>query len=106
MTVLKLFVDNGICPKLIQRGRNIVLIEVPELSLRFLSSNNYLKGNEYELANQFGLDYELNFFPNKFLCLENFNYEGAIPPAEYYSSFESSDYDSLRDFLKKRKGNL
>ena len=42
MTILKGLVDIGICPNVVRKGKNILLLEVPELSIRLL---NYLEVN-------------------------------------------------------------
>jgi hypothetical protein len=44
----QILVANAICPKLIRRGRHIILIEIPEFDVRFLSSHNYLIKNRKE----------------------------------------------------------
>ena len=80
MTLLKGLVNNGICPNVIRKGRNIMLLEISELSIRFLNSNNYLSGTEYEIANQFGITCDSRiFFPYRFLVPSNFQYTGKIP---------------------------
>ena len=53
MTMATFFINNGICPKLIRKGRNILLHEIQELGIRFLATNNYIAGNEDYLAKQF-----------------------------------------------------
>ena len=63
MILVNWFVGYGICPRLIRKGRNIIILEVPELHVRFIASNNYICGNEYNLAKQFNVTFDPDFFP-------------------------------------------
>ena len=58
MTILKALVDHGICPQIVRKGKHIVLLEISELNVRFLNSNNYLVGSEFEIAKQFEINFE------------------------------------------------
>ena len=60
-----------------RRGPRIVLLIIEEIKLRILSSNQYIDGNEYDLAKHFDLAYEEIYFPCHFL--ENTEYEGKVP---------------------------
>ena len=60
-----------------RRGPRIVLLIIEEIKLRILSSNQYIDGNEYDLAKHFDLAYEEIYFPCHFL--ENTDYEGKVP---------------------------
>ena len=66
MALATLLLNNGICPTLIRKGRNILLLEVQEFRIRFLATNNYISGNEVALANQFNIP-----FSNDFISTEN-----------------------------------
>ena len=105
MTVHQILVANAICPKLIRRGRHILLIEIPEFGIRFLSSHNFLKGNEYNLADQFHIPYKKHYFPEKLLRREYFNFEGSWPSNNLFSDFDSTieDQTNLLDFLEENK---
>ena len=95
IAILKLFIDKGICPSIIKKGRHILLIEVKENKIRFLTTNNYVSGNIEELAEQFEIHFEPLFFPRKFQVVENFFYDGKIPSVDYFNSWN--------DTAKKRK---
>ena len=88
MTILRGLIHYAIRPNIIRKGKNILLLEVPELSIRFLNSNNYLSGSEYEIADQYGIPCkEKKYFPQNFLLFENLNYIGEIPELKYFQSF-------------------
>lgn len=92
MTLLKCLVDHGICPNVIRKGRHILVLDIPELSIRFINSNNYLNGSEYEIAALFMTPCENPiFFPHKFLKKENLPYVGKIPSFEYFENFSDSE---------------
>ena len=101
MALTNLFLGNGICPKLIRRGRNILLLQIVELDIRFLASNNYVSGDEYSLAKQFNIKFETQLFPKNFLSKENINYRGKIPPEHFFFSFNDSANE--REKLKQAK---
>ena len=61
------------------------------MNLRFLRSNLYFSGNEFELAQMFDLKSEVIFFPESFNVPQNFNYIGTIPPITYFYSLLDTD---------------
>ena len=77
MFLLKLFSSRGFIPTIVRKGPRIVLLIIEEIKLRILSSNQYIDGNEYDLAKHFDLAYEEIYFPCHFL--ENTEYEGKVP---------------------------
>ena len=79
MGLLKLFVEHGICPNVLRRGNSILLLEIKECNLRFLTSNTYVSGNELELINQFNLPITKMFFPDSFLNPNSLSYVGSTP---------------------------
>lgn len=90
MFLLKGFLDFGFLPEVIKKGCQILLLEIKQLGLRFLTSTSYLAGNEYQIADQFNISFEKHYFPFKFLIKENLNYVGCIPDLKYFlSSFDS-----------------
>ena len=105
MALTNLFLGNGICPKLIRRGRNILLLQIVELDIRFLASNNYVSGDEYSLAKQFNIKFETQLFPKNFLSKENINYRGKIPPEHFFFSFNDSanEREKLKQYLRKEE---
>ena len=70
---------------------------IEELQLRFIATNNYINGNEYQLAKHFGLELTTNYFPLKFLKPENFDYFGETPEFTFYLE----DFET--DTTKKEK---
>ena len=106
--LLHLFVGNGICPNILRRGNNILLLEIKESKLRFLSSNTYVLGNEFSLINQFKLPLLQKFFPNKFLVEENLNYIGQIPSHDFFiSQFRpANENDAILKYCKAYTNNL
>ena len=60
------------------------MLIIEELQLRFIATNNYVDGNEYQLAKHFELEISANYFPLKFLKPENFDYDGETPPFTLY----------------------
>ena len=89
--LLKGFLDHGFLPEVIRKGRQILLLEIKQLGLRFLSSSSYIEGNEYDIANQFDLIYQKHIFPLKFISKKNFSYNGKIPDLMFFlSSFDSN----------------
>ena len=105
MALLNLFVDTGICPNVIRKGRNILLIELPDHHIRFLCSNNYLTGDQFDLANQFGVNYDRQHFPKHFLNPANFTYVGEVPSPEYFFSWNDSSAkkEEIIKFISKFK---
>ena len=91
MVLVNWFVDHAICPRLIRKGRNIIILEVPELQIRFISSNNYVSGNEYDLAKQFNISFAPDFFPELLISKNNFKYEGKVPEVMNFYHFNYSE---------------
>jgi len=67
------------------------VIEIKEANVRIVSSNNYIPGNEFELADFFEINYTPNFFPYQFLTLRtdsflsNWHYKGKVPHFKYFT---------------------
>jgi len=93
MSLLKGFADHGFCPNIVRKGKNIMLLEIPELNIRFLNSNNYVVGSEFEIASQFDLLSDpIIYFPHKFFTVDNTNYQGQIPSIiNFQTFFDSSE---------------
>ena len=58
---MKILSLNGITPSVLRNDSRIILIEVQQIGVRFLSSNNYLKGNVYEMGTQFDILFNINY---------------------------------------------
>ena len=91
MILVNWFVGYGICPRLIRKGRNIIILEVPELHVRFIASNNYICGNEYNLAKQFNVTFDPDFFPEILISKQNFQYDGKVPEIHNFYHFNYSE---------------
>jgi hypothetical protein len=100
MYLLKGFLDFGFLPEVIRKGREILLLEIKHLGLRFLTSTSYIHGNEYEIAHQFDVLYKKHFFPYKFINKFNFDYDGNIPDLNYFlSSFDSESENTQKQMF-------
>lgn len=80
-------IDLGIAPEIIRNGKHIFLLSLPHIQVRFIRSNNYISGDEYCLAQQFGVPFYKHFFPQKFNNNCNFDYEGEVPDENYFFTF-------------------
>ena len=83
MNLLNSFVLYGFAPHVLRHNGKILLIEIKQLKICFLSSNAYLNGNEYQISKQFDLIYDQYYFLSpKYSCYiladpleSNFYYE-------------------------------
>ncbi|MBM3938616.1 MAG: hypothetical protein FJ333_08200 [Sphingomonadales bacterium] len=68
----------------------LLVIEIVEANVRIVCSNNYVPGNEFELADFFEIDHTPHFFPYNFLhegtdmYLSKWNYIGEVPYFHYF----------------------
>jgi hypothetical protein len=99
MTILRTLLKNGFCPVIVRNGRKILVLEIKALNLRFITSNSYFDGNEFEVANQYSLNFNQHFFPTKFLLPQNINYEGKVPQIQFFFSI----LDTAKETKKKQK---
>jgi len=94
----------GFVPKVVRDGRKVFLMEIEELKIKFLRSNNYFAGSEYEIAKMFDITFQKRFFPNRF---PDMFYKGCIPKEEYF--FDFKDTKTIRqeklDFIQNFKEN-
>jgi hypothetical protein len=67
------FLRNGFLPNVIQNGRDILFMELKSMNLRFLCSNSYFSGNEFELGQMLNINSEPVYFPESFNVPSNFN---------------------------------
>jgi hypothetical protein len=98
-TILSAFLKNGFCPKVIQNGRKIIFMEIENFSLRFITSNSFLAGTEYDLAKQYEVQFEEYYFPESLKKPEYFHYIGNVPDVEHFYSF----YDDNDIKIRKQK---
>ena len=102
--LLSAMLQIGIAPKVVRNGQKVFLLEIEELGIKFLRSNNYFDGNEYKMASLFNIAFEKNFFPARF---QNVIYKGDIPNESFF--FEFTDSKEIREekikFLTNFKKN-
>jgi len=91
MSLLKAFIRTGFCPVVVRNGRKILVLEIKPLQLRFITSNTYFDGNEYEFAQFNDIIFDKYYFPKLFLQSKNFNYEGDIPHKLFFTSITDND---------------
>jgi len=76
----------------VKNGSRIILLEVRALKTRFLSHENYLCGNIYQIAAQFDVKFVRHFFPkSSFDWNTNLDYIGAIPDVQTFVNEFDSD---------------
>jgi hypothetical protein len=92
MFVLKSFLSNGFAPTVIRNGRKILVIEIKLLNLRFITSNAYLSGNEYEISQNFNIKFDQHFLPSMtFEIIQKF--DSSLPDISYFFSTYDSDIE-------------
>ncbi len=101
--ILEGYIANGFCPRVIQNGRKIFFMEVESFNLRFLTSNSYFDGTEYELAKQFNLNFDEYFFPESLKRPEYYHYNGQVPDLEHFFCFSDTIETKRKktDFVSK-----
>jgi len=87
-----------VTPEIIQQGSKINYLEVPQLKITFLNAANFIKGSVFDLATQFGLNFEPTFFPVSWNQPEYYNYVG--PKPNLCDFFCYSDSTSDKDIKK------
>jgi hypothetical protein len=101
-TILSAFIENGFCPNVIQNGRKILFMEVENFNLRFLTSNSYLEGTEFDIARHFNLNFEQYFFPESLKSQEYFHYNDKVPDINYFYSFnDTTEQKTAKDKFVK-----
>ena len=98
--ILESLLDLGLAPEIVRNGKNIYLLSIPQIQVKFIRINNYLSGNEFDIARQFNIDFELHFFPDKLNNCDHINFEGEIPDLNFFLNFSDSS------FVRKAKGDF
>lgn len=62
MSLLNSFIFFGFGPNVLRHNGKILLIEIKSLNIRFITSNNYLNGDEYQISKQFNISFDQHFF--------------------------------------------
>ena len=77
---------------------------MPQLHIRFIASNNYVSGNEYDLGKQFDISFVPQFFPEILISKNNFEYQGTVPNVANFYNFNYSE--SLKTEIALYVSNL
>jgi hypothetical protein len=93
LMILKEFLKLQVIPNVIQRGPQIVVIEIIGLHIKFLSRHSYLSGSLFEIGRQYNIKFDKQFFPDSWNQPKYFNYKGERPPFEDYLTFKDSKED-------------
>jgi len=78
----------GLSINVIRDGRKIFVIEIKELSIQFVRSNNYFEGDEFSLASMFEIPNKRSFFPFRF---KDFMDCSKIPDLSFFLDFKDSE---------------
>lgn len=75
-------------PEVIKSGGSLLLIQLPDLGIRFVDSINFLNTALHELPTMFGRSEEFGkgFFPYRQNHPKNYGYRGPLPPPEDYGA--------------------
>jgi hypothetical protein len=68
MTLLNSFISNGFAPNVVRNKGKLLLIEIKALNVRFITSNSYLNGDEYDIATQFNISFNRHYFISPILA--------------------------------------
>ena len=103
--ILESLLNLGLAPEIVRNGKNIYLLNIPQIQVKFIRINNYLSGNEFDIAKQFNIDYELHFFPDKINNLDHVDFEGEIPDINFFLNFSDSTLmrKANADFINRFK---
>lgn len=92
---------------LLCNGNKMFYLEYPAYNMRFIDSYNFINKSLREFAKTFCQDEgsEKGDYPYLFNTKENENYQGPIPPIEYWALNErfSNDVTRIYEYYEKRK---
>ena len=98
--ILKWLINQGINPYCIYNGVKIMFMEIPELSIRFIDSLNFLLMQLKSFPKTFGMnELKKGYFPHYFNKKSNWNYRGPIPSKKHYG-YNQMKPDERAKFLK------
>ena len=94
----------GISINVIRDGRKVFVVEIKDLSIQFLRSNNYFQGDEFQLANMFEIPNKKIFFPFRVKHHEECN---QIPNLKDYYDFKDTETqrEEKRSYVHELKQN-
>jgi G:T-mismatch repair DNA endonuclease (very short patch repair protein) len=78
----------GLSINVIRDGRKIFVVEIKDLSIQFVRSNNYFNGDEFYLATMFEIPNKRMFFPFRF---KDFGESCTIPNIGLFIDFKDSE---------------
>jgi hypothetical protein len=85
-------------PDVVQKGRQIYVIEAPGFKCRFINFSHYIQGSIYELGKQFEVPHTKFFFPDSWNQSSNYSYLGKVPPNnDFYLFNDSSNTRNEKD---------
>ena len=95
----------GISINVVRDGRRIFLVEIKDLSIQFVRSNNYFKLNEFQLADMFEISNKKIFFPSH--VRDNQHLSEKVPEVDYFFDFEDSEEERVKkiNFVNELKQN-
>lgn len=87
---------------MVRDGRKIFVLEIQDLGIKFLRSNNFFEGDEFQIAKMFEISHTKTFFPHR---LNNINYQGNVPDIKLFLDFKDSDETrkEKHNFVDNRK---
>ena len=99
-SILNALISNGFSPNVIRNSGKIIVLEIKSIEVRFLTSNTYFQGNEFNIAKQFDIKFDQHFFPISlsFQILDKLRLSESLPDL----SFFISNQDSCEEINKKK----
>ena len=93
LAILRYILSLQVVPDVLQTESTVTLIDVSSLRIRFLLRTAYLKGNPFEIGQQYSVNFEKTFFPAAWNNYKNYNYVGRKPNFCDYQLFNDSEQD-------------
>ena len=88
--ILDSLISEGFCPKVIRQGRRFKLLSIEELNIKIVPSYNYFPGDEFAMAEMFGIQFERRYFPFSMFKSTNLKFVGKIPNLhQFFCKFDS-----------------
>ena len=95
--ILDYLVTQGNTPNVIMQGGKILSMQLANIKARFIENMSFLNMPLSQFTETFNIpDTEKGTFPHLFNLPENYNYDGVLPPLEYY------DPDSLKEGPRRK----
>jgi hypothetical protein len=95
--LLDVFLSDFLNPTVVQTGRVVKKISLPNLKINFILFENYCKGSLQQLSNQFNLNRSVFYFPMVYNQSKYYDETIPLPPFETFLSFsDTSDELQLK----------